>query len=184
MAQEISTSLSLFAAGLLAGILNGIAGGGGLIGFPALLFTGMQPINANATNTAALWVGTFASTIAYRQELIDGRKQLILLTAISVLGGIFGSYILLNISQSHFDALIPYLMLIATLLFAASQPLTTWLKTHGKKQDLRLPMVVILLLQLAIAIYGGFFGGGGGILMLAVLNMMGMKNVHGAIRCR
>ncbi|MBW4576900.1 MAG: sulfite exporter TauE/SafE family protein [Aphanothece sp. CMT-3BRIN-NPC111] len=178
MTLEISTSLLIFGAGMLAGILNGVAGGGGLIGFPTLLLTGVQPINANATNAAALWLGTVASTVAYRQELSSQRRKLFLLSLISVIGGTLGSYVLLHTSQTSFAALIPYLLLIATLLFTVSQPLTTWLRSHGKKRYLRLPMSIILLLQLAIAIYGGFFGGGGGILMLALLNLMGIKNVH------
>lgn len=171
--------LFLFAVAVLAGILNGVAGGGGLIAFPALLLVGVPPINANATNTAALWFGTAASTVAYRQELSTQRRELFLLSGISVVGGIWGSYLLLHTSQADFANLVPYLLLIATLLFTLSQPLMKWLKVRSQnRSSFRLPMVAILLLQLAIATYGGFFGGGGGILMLAVLEIMGIKNIH------
>ncbi len=171
--------LFLFAIAVLAGMLNGVAGGGGLIAFPALLLAGVQPINANATNAAALWFGTAASTVAYRQELSSQRKELLLLSGTSVVGGVWGSYLLLHTSQADFAAMVPYLLLIATLVFTLGQPLMQWLKVRGQNSStFRLPMVVILLLQLAIATYGGFFGGGGGILMLAVLEIMGMKNIH------
>ncbi len=169
----MTQNLLLFAAALLAGIVNGVAGGGGLIVFPALLITGVPAVNANATNAAALWFGTAASTLAYREELSTHRRELFLLTGCSVVGGVLGAYLLLHTSPANFAALVPYLMLIATLLFTFSQPLIKWLRLKS-----RLPMFVILLLQLAIATYGGYFGGGAGILILAVLNIMGIQNIH------
>jgi uncharacterized membrane protein YfcA len=183
MIHEVSTSvpssLILLGAALLAGVVNGIAGGGGLIAFPALLFTGVQPVDANATNTAALWFGTTASTVAYRQELKCYRRTLFLLSTISVLGGILGAYILLHLSRDTFAALVPYLILIATLLFTIGEPLKEWLKTRDRSSsDYHLPIILVLPLQLVLAIYGGFFGGGNGILMLALLEMMGIKNIH------
>ncbi len=169
----------LFSASLLAGIVNGVAGGGGLIAFPALLIAGVPAINANATNAAALWFGTVASTVAYRREFSSKRDSLLLLSLVSVVGGIFGAYLLLHTSPAKFSALIPYLMLIATLLFIFSQPLMKWLNKRSQNSDpFRLPLFIILLLQLAIAIYGGYFGGGAGILMLAVLNLMGIQNIN------
>jgi uncharacterized protein len=169
----MTQNLLLFAAALLAGIVNGVAGGGGLIVFPALLLTGVPAVNANATNAAALWFGTAASTFAYLPELSNHRRELVLLSGCSVVGGVLGAYLLLHTSPANFAALVPYLMLIATLLFSFSQPLIKWLRLKS-----RLPMFVILLLQLAIATYGGYFGGGAGILMLAVLNIMGIQNIH------
>jgi uncharacterized protein len=173
------SSLMLFGVALLAGIINGVAGGGGLIVFPTLLFTGMPAIQANATNTASLWVGTVASTIAYRQELASLRRDLLLLTATSVTGGILGAYLLLHTPQAQFTALIPYLMLTATLVFAFGQPLIQWLrKRSSRPTEYELPLAGALLLQFAIAIYIGFFGGGAGIVILAILELMGLKNVH------
>lgn len=172
-----TTSLFLFGVAVAAGAVNGVAGGGGLIAFPALLLTGIPSIQANATNTAGLWFGTAASTFAYRQELSSHRRELLLLSGTSVLGGILGSYLLLHTSATDFDKLVPYLLLIATVLFAIGEPIKKWF-THSSKHRLHMPIILILVLQLAIAIYGGFFGGGGGILILAVLEMMGMKNIH------
>lgn len=169
----------LFTASLLAGIVNGVAGGGGLIAFPALLISGIPSINANATNATALWFGTVSSTVAYRHEFSSKRRLLILLSCVSVMGGIFGSYLLLHTSQAKFSALVPYLMLIATLLFIFNQPLTKWLnKRNQKTAQISLPLTIILPLQLIIATYGGYFGGGSGILMLALLNFTNLQNIH------
>ncbi|AFY53713.1 putative permease [Rivularia sp. PCC 7116] len=169
----------LFTASLLAGIVNGVAGGGGLIAFPALLISGIPSINANATNATALWFGTVASTVAYRREFLSQRHLLLLLSSVSILGGIFGSYLLLHTSPAKFSALVPYLMLIATLLFIFSQPLMKFLnKRNQNSESIRLPLTVILPWQLAIATYGGYFGGGSGILMLALLNFTGLQNIH------
>ncbi|MGB6301656.1 MAG: sulfite exporter TauE/SafE family protein [Rivularia sp. (in: cyanobacteria)] len=169
----------LFTASLLAGIVNGVAGGGGLIAFPALLISGIPAINANATNATALWFGTISSTVAYRREFSTKQQLLLLLSCVSVMGGIFGSYLLLHTSQAKFSALIPYLMLIATLLFIFSQPLIKWLnKRNQDEEQISLPLTIILPLQLIIATYGGYFGGGSGILMLALLNFTGLKNIH------
>ena len=172
----------LFTASLIAGIVNGVAGGGGLIAFPTLLISGIPPINANATNATALWFGTVASTVAYREEFINKpnqRKLLLLLSCFSVMGGIFGSYLLLHTSQAKFSALVPYLMLIATLLFIFSQPLIKFLNKRSQDyQQIRLPLTILLPFQLIIATYGGYFGGGSGILMLALLNFTGLQNIH------
>lgn len=170
--------LFLLGAALLAGVMNGVAGGGGLIVFPALLLVGVEPIHANATSTAALWFGTVASSIAYRRELSTKRQELFLLSSTSVVGGIFGSYLLLHTSSKNFTALIPYLMLVATVLFAVNRPVMKWLKGSSNLKNIRLPIFLIMLLQLIIATYGGYFGGGAGILMLAVLNIMGIENIH------
>lgn len=167
----------LLPAALIAGIVNGVAGGGGLIVFPALLLAGVSPVNANATNTAALWFGTVASSFAYRRELSSSSyRELFLLTTTSVTGGILGSYLLLRTSSEIFSALVPYLMLAATVIFTFNQHLLRWLLPENNQ--FRLPIFVIILLQLIIATYGGYFGGGAGILMLVVLNVIGVKNIH------
>ena len=174
----------LFVAALGAGIINGVAGGGGLIVFPALLIAGVPPIYANATNKTALWFGTFASTVAYRRELSTQRWEIVLLTIASVVGGIFGSYLLLHTPPQIFAHLIPYLMLIATGIFAFKRlrlrvGAKRWLLEHFSfSTNSRLQLLVVVLLQLLIASYGGFFGGGAGLLMLAVLNMTGIQNIH------
>lgn len=166
----------LIPAALIAGMLNGVAGGGGLVVFPALLIAGVSPVDANATNTAALWFGTLASCFAYRRELITSHQkshqQLFWLTATSIAGGIGGSYLLLNTSSDRFSGLVPYLMLLATLLFIFSPSLMRHLS------NLQSPIFVVTFVQFLIAIYGGYFGGGGGILMLVMMQISGIKNIH------
>jgi uncharacterized membrane protein YfcA len=171
----------LFFAGVLGGTLNSVAGGGSFITFPILLFTGVPPINANATSTVALWPGSVASTSAYRKELAkQDRTGVLVLGSTSLIGGILGAILLLRTSQTTFVRLVPYLLLVATLLFAFSAPITNRLRRRNietKKTGTSWSgLVGIAFLQLII--YGGYFGGGIGILMLATLGLMGMENIH------
>jgi len=120
-----SHPIFLFFAALLAGLLNAVAGGGSFISFPALLFSGIAPIAANATNTVAVWPGTVASTVAYRKEFTpEVRRMLPPLIVTGILGGIIGARVLLITPQSTFMRIVPWLLLGATVLFAASGRLT------------------------------------------------------------
>ena len=171
----------LFAAAFVAGVLNAVAGGGSFISFPALLFTAMPPINANATNTAALWPGTVASTGAYRREFTgEIRKLLPPLVAASLLGGLLGAGLLLRTPQATFMRLVPWLLLVATSLFASSGRVSAWIREHSVRLtgSTRLATAGGVLLQLLIAVYIGFFGAGVGILVLAMLALMGVQNIH------
>jgi len=175
----------LFVAALLGGALNAVAGGGSFIAFPALVFTGIPPIMANATNTVALWPGSVASVGAYRVELRTAPHRALLAVA-SFIGGIGGAVLLLRTPPGVFERLIPYLLLLATLLFAFSPSLTARLRARkvsvqgqDRGRGTSLPTLAgLTLAQLVIATYGGFFGGGIGILMLATLGLMGMDNIH------
>ena len=132
----------LFIAAMLGGILNSVAGGGSFISFPALIFTGVPYINANTTNTVALWPGSVASTGAYRKELASqDRVILLVLTVPSLIGGILGALLLLNTSQATFKSLIPYLLLLATLLFTFSSPIMNRLRARKRNNDTRSPEV-------------------------------------------
>jgi uncharacterized membrane protein YfcA len=171
----------LFIAAILGGTLNSVAGGGSFIGFPALIFTGVPPIEANATNTVALWPGSVASVRAYRKELATQNRRLLFVLGItSLVGGVLGAVLLLRTPQSTFVQLIPYLLLLATLLFTFSKPITTLLRKYIPRGDSLtwLTLLVVAFFQLIIAIYGGYFGGGIGILMLATLGLMGMENIN------
>jgi uncharacterized protein len=220
-------SFILLVAAILAGMFNGIAGGGSFISFPALIITGLTTVEANATSTVALWFGAFASTMAYRHallgkpkstvppavvpppsppavrlpsihkmmmppspsipiiqsqpkptaasEVID-QKYIYGLSGASLGGGIIGSCLLLVSSDKTFGMIVPYLMVLATSLFAFSPRITKWLRS--KNNNSGLPFVGALILQFVIAIYGGYFGGGVSIMMLAAMNFMGFTNVH------
>ncbi|MBW4697280.1 MAG: sulfite exporter TauE/SafE family protein [Aphanocapsa lilacina HA4352-LM1] len=110
----------LFAAAWVGGVLNTVAGGGGLIVFPALLFVGLPPIQANATATCASWPGHIAGIAAYRKELQTQRRLLWWFGGIGVLGGWLGALLLLHIPTGMFAKFLPFLMLFSTLVFACS----------------------------------------------------------------
>ncbi len=169
--------LLLFLASVMSGALNGVAGGGSFISFPALIFAGLPPINANATNNTGTWVGYLASLYAYREDRGVRSQEFWRLVFISLVGGMIGSLLLLKTPQVLFVRLVPYLLLAATALFA----LNPWFKKLQKKRVVRpslVRMFVLRIFQMAIAIYGGFFGGGVGILLLALFGLMGMEDIH------
>src|SRR2546423_6730653 len=171
----------LFCAAILGGTLNSVAGGGSFITLPSLIFVGIPPINANATSTVAIWPGSIAGMGAYRKELARQRRLVVILLSVtSLVGGVLGAELLLSTSQSTFVRLLPYLLLIATVLFALSGPMTARMRRKTTLQNRMswLTLAGISVLQLIIAIYGGYFGGGIGILMLASLGLMGMENIH------
>ena len=173
--------LLLFVASLLGGTLNAVAGGGSFFVFPSLVFTGMPAIQANATSTVALWPGSLASVAAYRKELSRQNKSLLItLVGSSLIGGILGAILLIKTSQTTFQLLLPYLLLLATLLFAFSGRITARLQKRKIEQSrFTIPTLIgIAISQFIIAIYGGYFGGGIGILMLATLALIGFEDVH------
>lgn len=168
-----------FLAAMIAGAINSVAGGGSFISFPALLLAGVPPISANATNTVALWPGVLASIGAYRRELAVQRRGLVLFSAISLVGGLVGALILLRTRDAVFEQLIPYLLLVATLVFAFSPRLTALAKRlSGGGDGGAMRRVGILVVYFLVAVYGGFFGAGLGILTLAVLGLLGLENIH------
>src|SRR5579863_1016100 len=122
----------LFIAAMLGGTLNSVAGGGSFITVPSLIFSGVPAIQSNTTSTVALWPGSIASISAYRRELAKLNRVVVLTLGItSLFGGIFGAILLLSTSQSTFLYLLPYLMLVATLLFAFSPRITKLLRSRA-----------------------------------------------------
>jgi uncharacterized protein len=180
--SSLTQQILLFFVAMLAGTLNAVAGGGSFFTVPMLIFTGMQPVQANTTSTVALWPGSVASIGAYRHELLQVRRGLMfLLVGTSLIGSILGAILLLHTPQAIFVRLLPYLLLIATLLFGLSGSITKRLHARNLAAVEHLSLVTIIgisIAQFIIAIYGGYFGGGIGILMLATLALMGMENMH------
>jgi uncharacterized membrane protein YfcA len=173
-------AILLFVAAVLAGAMNSVAGGGSFFSFPALLFSGVPPIPANATNTIAVWPGSVASVFSYWKRLPRSPRVMVPLIAISVLGGAVGAVVLLRTPQATFMSLIPYLFGFATLLFAFGKRLTRSLGHIVKREGPPSWPVIAALgaFQFVISIYGGFFGGGIGILMLAMLEMVHLEDIH------
>ncbi len=176
--MSLETALFLFAAGALGGALNSVAGGGSFIAFPALLFTGVPPIPANATNTIALWTGAAASGGAYRSKLDVPRRVMIPLFAASFVGGLFGAILLLKTSAHTFLRVLPWLTLGATLLFAFGKKLAGGRRSVMEHESGTAALAGATVFQLAVAVYGGYFGGGMGIVMLAMLAALGMTDIH------
>lgn len=178
--MPISHAVLLFVAAVLAGTMNSIAGGGSFFSFPALLFTGVPPIPANATNTVAVWPGSVASVFSYWNRLPKSARIVVPLFAVSLAGGTAGAVVLLHTPQMTFMHLVPYLFGVATLLFAFGKRLTGKLRGVMKRTgppSWRL-VASLSMVQFFIAVYGGFFGGGMGILMLAMLEMMHLEDIH------
>ena len=163
---------------MLGGALNAVAGGGSFVAFPALLFTGVPPIPANATNTFALWVGTTASGGAYRNRFHLSRRVLLPLVATSVVGGLLGAFLLLRTPAPTFMKVLPWLMLGATVLFAFGKKLTGRNPSGLAHDATTTALVGASVFELVVAIYGGYFGGGVGIVNLAMLAALGMTDIH------
>ena len=119
--------LWLAVAAFLAGVLNAVAGGGSFLLFPALLGMRMLPVQANATNTVALWPGQMTSVWAYWEESKKNRRLAPTMGLAGLLGGTAGAVVLLNTPQKTFMHLVPWLLLVAASIFAASGPMSRWL---------------------------------------------------------
>lgn len=170
----------LFVAALISGAINSVAGGGSFLSFPALLFVGVPAIPANATNTIAVWPGSVASMGAYREELGKRKDLMWLLGGISVIGGWLGAVLLLHTPPHAFKRMIPWLLLLATLLFSFGGMITAPLRRRMESMESHGWITYIggAVLQMITSIYGGYFGAGIGILMLATLALMGEENIH------
>ena len=176
--MPLHASLVLFVAGVLGGALNAVAGGGSFVAFPALLFTGVPPIPANATNSFALWIGVTASGGAYRSRLDISRRVLIPLIVTSILGGIAGAFLLLRTPAQTFMHVLPWLMLAATVLFAFGKKLARPGASGLAHDATTTALLGAAVFEFFVAIYGGYFGGGMGIMNLAMLAALGMTDIH------
>ena len=173
--MQLTDILLLILAGFAAGLVNTIAGGGTFFSFPALLWAGVPPVSANATNSVALWPASLAGAWAYRQELRKYRRMLVPLAALSLVGGVAGGLLLISIQDAVFSRLIPWLLLFATLLFAASRHLASWAATRRRPDG---TSTLARAGYLLVAVYGGFFGAGMCILLLAALAIAGHEDIH------
>jgi uncharacterized membrane protein YfcA len=174
----LAQAIFLFVAGVLGGALNAVAGGGSFIAFPALLFTGVGPVAANATNTLALWVGVTASGGAYRKHLNISKRVMIPLIATSVVGGLLGALLLIKTPPNTFLRVLPWLLLAATLLFAFGKHLTGRISAGISHESSNAAVTGASIFELLVAVYGGYFGGGMGIMNLAMLAALGMTDIH------
>jgi uncharacterized protein len=196
---SVAEALALFAAAFFAGMVNSIAGGGTLLTFPVLLWTGLDSKIANATSTVALWPGSLGGAIGYRKELKEVRGLLLRLLLPSLLGGALGALFLRWTPTETFDRLVPFLILFATALFTAQGALARRATPEAGTPDRLRPRgeqdptgpeprpalktrywLFALPFQLAVSVYGGYFGAGLGILMLTGLGILGVADIHRA----
>ncbi len=167
-------------AAVAAGAINSVAGGGTLVSFPTLVWLGLSPVIANATNTVAVWPGSIGAMWGYRRELAGAERRMWVLVPPSLVGGGVGALMLRITPPGVFEILIPYLILFATLLFMAQDPIQRWLKKRTSP-DAHHTVRWLLgagLFQFGVAVYGGYFGAGIGILMLAALSILGLSDIH------
>ena len=168
-----------FGAAFLAGAINSVAGGGTLVSFPTLIWLGLNSVAANATSTVAIWPGTVGSAWGYRRELGRAESRYLALIVPSLVGGLAGALLLRLTPPSLFDRLVPFLILFATLLLMAQDPIQRRFKTGGDGSHASLRWWTGgMLFQLGVGVYGGYFGAGIGILMLAALAILGLKDIH------
>jgi len=174
--QLLVISIAAFAAGAI----NSIAGGGTLLSFPALVWIGRPIVVANATNTVAIWPGSFAGVIGFRREIASLDRWLYLLTIPALAGGITGAVLLLRTPEKTFAQLVPFLILAATILVAAQEAIAKRIPIFAAAHEKRTAggIVFAFVFQFIVSIYGGYFGAGMGILMLAALGLIGLRDIH------
>lgn len=168
------TELILLVAAFLAGAMNAVAGGGSFLTLPALIYAGVPPVAANATGTVALLPGYASGVYGYRQDLTPvGNLSLPLLSVVSLVGGLAGAGLLLVTPDSVFRGIVPWLLLLATGLFAFGNLLAQRLRSLGLHGN-----GAMLGTLFAVSVYGGYFNGGLGILLLAQLSLFGMTDLN------
>jgi uncharacterized membrane protein YfcA len=172
----------LMVAAFLGGLLNAVAGGGSFLLFPALLGMKMLPIQANATNTVALWPGQLTSIAAYRKDIRKHLNLAILMGVAGFLGGTAGAIVLLITPQRTFLHLVPWLLLVAASIFAVSGPVSRWLErrkvsasTASTSGPRRMP---VFLLTVIVCFYIGYFGAGAGFLIITLLSLFGFQDLN------
>lgn len=156
---------------IAAGAVNALAGGGTLITFPLLTFLGVPAVAANITNTVALCPGYFGGTIAQWNDLQGQKHRLWLIVPAGILGGLVGGFLLLQTGERLFRELVPYLILLASLLLAIQDPVRRWLLSRTKEgQSGGLESLTWLPVGLA-SVYGGYFGAGLSVIVLSALGL-------------
>jgi uncharacterized membrane protein YfcA len=182
--------LWLTVAAFVAGVLNAVAGGGSFLLFPAMLGMKMLPIQANASNTVALWPGQLTSIAAYRNDIRKNLRLAMPMALAGLIGGTCGAIVLLITPQRTFLHLVPWLLLVAATIFALSGPASRWLERlnatrrnrMGDSNASGLPRAPrrlnVFLCTIAVCFYIGYFGAGAGFLIISLLSLFGYQDLH------
>jgi hypothetical protein len=167
-------------------VLNAVAGGGSFLLFPAMLGMKMLPVQANATNTVALWPGQLTSIAAYRDDIRKNLRLALPMGLAGLLGGTAGAVVLLNTPQTTFLRLVPWLLLVAATIFALSGPVSQWLERRKEARKMgaearrtnaprRMPL---FLFTVVVCFYIGYFGAGAGFLIITLLSLFGFQDLN------
>ena len=163
---------AIFAAGVVAGTLNAVAGSGTLFTFPVLLAFGYPPVIANVSNTVGLVPGSVSGALGYRRELSGQGARLARLSAASLTGGVIGAVLLLSLPASAFEAIVPGFIALALVFIVAQPRISAALARRTSRaatRDLAGPAASAGVL--AGGVYGGYFGAAQGIMLLAILSL-------------
>ncbi len=180
MSHNLLQSLFLALTTFIGGVINSVAGGGGILVFPSLLGIGLRPVQANATGTVALWPGQFTSIAGYREHLRKNLRVVLPAIIVAAIGGLAGSWTLLHNSQSSFLRIVPFLFLLASTTFALRGPISRMIKArasahqHSTERIFLLPLLALLL---CITYYIGYFGAGAGLLTITALSLCGVEHI-------
>jgi uncharacterized protein len=167
----------LCVAGFAAGLLNAVAGGGTFLSLPALLYVGIPPVSANATATLTALPGYMSSAWAFRDDMqAEGRLSLPTIIGLAAIGSVLGAVLLIVTPGETFLWIVPWLLLVATVLFGCGPYLLQMMQMRG---GCGAGPVLSALAILAVSIYGGYFNGGLGIMLLAAFGLLGYVNLHG-----
>lgn len=176
MLHDALVPFILFGAGLIAGAMNAVAGGGSFLTLPAMILAGVPSVAANASSTVALCPGSFASAWGFREylgaDVFDDISNSALLS-VSVAGGLLGALLLIVTPTRAFDAVLPWLLLFGTLAFAYGRQVGM-----AVRRFVRMGRIALLCTQFLLGVYGGYFGGAIGIMMLAAWNVFGASDVR------
>ncbi len=176
MLNDPSVIVLLLGAAFMAGALNAVAGGGSFLTLPALVFTGMPPVTANATGTVALLPGYVSGVLGFREDIeAPPGLSMPMLILLSLIGGAIGATLLLVTEDRTFNRIVPWLLLLATLLFALGPNL---LRRVRGNLDGHASLAKSASGMLAVSIYGGYFNGGLGILLLALFGLLGQTRLN------
>lgn len=169
----MTDALILAVAAFCAGVLNTVAGGGTFLTFPALVYTGVPVVAANATSAVAVFPGYLGGAVGFRRELAAyDRRRLLRIVAATAVGGLIGSLLLLVSSNEAFAVVVPFLLIAATLAFAFGDRVQAWARRRSAGTPEGWLGTVL------VSVYGGYFNGGLGIVLLALFSLWGMRDLN------
>ena len=178
----------LVVATFLAGVLNAVAGGGSFLSFPAMLNMKILPVQANTTNTVAIWPGQLTSVAAYWPDVRKNVRAAVLMGLAGLIGGTAGAIVLLNTPQTTFLHLVPWLLLVAASIFAVSGPVSRRLERMkrarreragaGQAREARPRHMALFLSAIVVSFYVGYFGAGAGFVFMTLLGLYGYEDIH------